>query len=57
MTCHSIDGSEGIGPTFKGIYGRTEKLSDGSTVTVDDAYMRESIRQPEREDRRRSSRT
>ena len=35
MTCHSIDGSEGIGPTFKGIFGRTTKLTNGSAVAAD----------------------
>lgn len=47
MTCHSIDGSESIGPTLKGIYGRTVKLTGGSTVTADDAYVRESILKPD----------
>lgn len=47
LTCHSIDGSEGIGPTFKGIYGRKTKLTNGSTVTADDVYIRESIVRPE----------
>jgi cytochrome c oxidase subunit II len=46
MTCHSIDGESGIGPTLKGIYGRTVKLVGGSTVTADDAYVRESILKP-----------
>ena len=47
LTCHSIDGSEGIGPTFKGMFGRATKLADGSTVTADEAYVRESIVSPE----------
>ena len=51
LTCHSIDGQESIGPTLKGVYGRTVKLKDGSTVTADDAYLRESIMKPERKDR------
>jgi cytochrome c oxidase subunit 2 len=46
LTCHSVDGSEGIGPTFKGMYGRQVKLKSGSTVTDDDAYLRESIVDP-----------
>ena len=46
ITCHSTDGSEGIGPTFKGMFGRATKLSDGSTITADDAYIRESIVNP-----------
>ncbi len=47
LTCHSIDGSEGIGPTFKGMFGRKTKLKNGSTITADDAYLRESIVNPE----------
>ncbi len=45
--CHSLDGEAGIGPTFKGMYGRTEKMSDGSEVKVDDSYIRESIVNPD----------
>ena len=44
--CHSIDGSEGVGPTWQGLYGADVPLEDGSTVTADDAYIAESIRDP-----------
>ncbi len=44
--CHSLDGSPGIGPTMQGLYGSTEELADGSTVEVDDNYLRESILDP-----------
>jgi len=47
MTCHSIDGSESIGPTLKGILGRATKLKGGGSVTADEAYLRESIVQPD----------
>lgn len=46
MACHSIDGQPGIGPTLKGIYGQTQKLADGSTATVNDAFIREKILNP-----------
>lgn len=46
-TCHSLDGQPGIGPTFKGLFGRTEKLRDGSSVTVNDTFIREKILHPE----------
>jgi cytochrome c oxidase subunit 2 len=46
LACHSIDGSPLVGPTWKGVYGHTVTLSDGTTVTVDDAYLTESIRNP-----------
>jgi cytochrome c oxidase subunit 2 len=45
--CHSIDGSRMSGPSFKGLWGRKEKLSDGSEVTVDAAYIKESIWKPQ----------
>ena len=44
--CHSIDGSTLVGPTWQGLYGEETTLSDGSTVTVDDAYIAESIHDP-----------
>lgn len=44
--CHSIDGSAGVGPTWKGLYGHEVTLGDGSTVTADDAYITESILTP-----------
>lgn len=46
VSCHSADGSTGAGPSWLGIYGREEVLDDGSSVTVDDAYIRESILMP-----------
>ena len=45
--CHSIDGSKGIGPTWRGLAGSQVPLSDGSTVTADDAFLSESIGQPQ----------
>ena len=35
-----------VGPSFKGLWGRKEKLSDGSEVVVDAAYIKESIWKP-----------
>ena len=45
-TCHSVDGSAGTGPTYKGLFGRKEVLSDGSSLDVDENYIRESILRP-----------
>lgn len=44
--CHTIDGSALVGPSWKGVYGHEVTLDDGSTVTADDAYIAESIRDP-----------
>ncbi len=41
--CHSLDGSKLVGPSWKGLYGRSGKLTDGSSYTADDAYIKESI--------------
>lgn len=46
-TCHSIDGSKLVGPSFKGLWGRKEKMADGSEVVVDAAYIKESIWKPQ----------
>ncbi len=47
LSCHSITAEADLAPSFKGIYGRTEKMTDGSVVTVDDAYLREAILDPD----------
>lgn len=44
--CHSFDGSMRVGPSFLNMYGRTEKLTDGSQVKVDEDYIRESLMSP-----------
>jgi cytochrome c oxidase subunit 2 len=44
--CHTIDGSKGVAPTWKGIWGRTETMNDGTKVTVDENYVRESVLEP-----------
>jgi cytochrome c oxidase subunit 2 len=49
VACHSIDGSKLIGPSFKGVLGRTEKVvTDGVVreITVDEEYIRKSILEP-----------
>lgn len=47
IACHTLDGSVGIGPTWLGMYGKTETLVDGSTVVVDEEYILESITRPD----------
>ena len=46
LGCHTVDGAAGIGPSMKGLFGRTETLADGTTVEVDENYLRESILVP-----------
>ena len=45
-TCHSIDGTRGTGPSWKGVYGTMQPLSDGTSVMADENYIRESILVP-----------
>lgn len=46
MTCHSTDGTKLVGPTWQNVYGHEVTLEDGSTVTADEEYLRESIVDP-----------
>jgi cytochrome c oxidase subunit 2 len=47
LSCHSVDGSSLVGPTWLGLFGSERSLEDGSTVVADDAYLRRSILEPE----------
>jgi cytochrome c oxidase subunit II len=44
-TCHRPD-AQGRGPVLDGLFGKTVQLQGGQTVTVDEAYVRESILHP-----------
>jgi cytochrome c oxidase subunit II len=49
VTCHSLDGSKIVGPSFKGIYGHEVEVVSGGqdrTVIVDDEYIKRSIQDP-----------
>lgn len=46
LACHSVDGSELVGPTWQGVFGSQEALSDGSSAFVNEEYLFESIRVP-----------
>jgi cytochrome c oxidase subunit 2 len=35
-----------VGPTWRGLYGRTEELEGGETVDVNEEYLAESIASP-----------
>lgn len=48
-SCHSLDGTNGVGPTLQNLAGSTVTLSDGSTVTADGAYLAKSITDPDAE--------
>ena len=46
VACHSTDGSNGVGPSWTGLYGSSRELKDGSTLVADDTYLANSINQP-----------
>jgi cytochrome c oxidase subunit 2 len=46
MACHSVDGSVGVGPAWKGLYESEVTLEGGRVVTVDRPYLVRSIKDP-----------
>lgn len=48
--CHSVDGSTAgtVGPPLRGVFGRRQSFTDGTSQIADAAYIRESLLQPEK---------
>ena len=46
-TCHSIDGSAGVGPSWKGIWMEPAQMTDGSSMMGDAEYIKQSILYPQ----------
>lgn len=46
VACHSVDGTQIVGPTWLGLSGSGVTLADGSTVTADIEYLKTSILDP-----------
>ena len=46
QTCHSLDGSRLVGPSFAGLYGSERQFDDGTTSVADDEYLISSITNP-----------
>jgi len=44
VACHSPDGTPRLGPSWKGLFGGTATLADGTTLEVNAAYFREHLR-------------
>lgn len=49
VTCHSLDGSANTGPTLKDLFGKQETLIDGTSITADENYIRDSILYPNKQ--------
>lgn len=45
-SCHTPNGNQSVGPTWLGLFGAERPISGGSSVTADEAYLRESILDP-----------
>jgi cytochrome c oxidase subunit II len=45
--CHTLDGSQRVGPTFLKAFGTSVPLTDGSQVPMDENYIRESLMHPQ----------
>ena len=46
FACHSLDGTQVVGPTWQGLWGKNIPLADGTTALADADYIAESIREP-----------
>jgi cytochrome c oxidase subunit II len=44
--CHTLDGANGIGPTWKGLFGSKRAFVSGGSKVADEDYLRESIVNP-----------
>ncbi len=44
--CHSVDGSQQVGPTWLGLFGSERGMEDGASIVADEAYLRQSILNP-----------
>jgi cytochrome c oxidase subunit 2 len=47
VACHTLDGTPRVGPSWKGIWGTSVRLADGSTRTVDAEYVKASLLHPQ----------
>ncbi len=44
--CHSVSGGQSTGPALNALFGSERKLASGDAVLADDAYIQESILNP-----------
>jgi mono/diheme cytochrome c family protein len=49
VTCHALDGSQQVGPSFQNLFGAERTLASGETVVADEAYIEQSIWAPARQ--------
>ncbi len=47
-SCHSVGGKTLVGPPLNGVFGSNVPLEDGTTISADENYLRESILNPKK---------
>ncbi|MEK9726875.1 MAG: cytochrome c oxidase subunit II, partial [Candidatus Margulisiibacteriota bacterium] len=45
--CHSIDGTDMVGPTWKDLFDKNRDFTDGTTGIANEVYLKESILYPQ----------
>ena len=46
VSCHSLDGSRLVGPSFQGLWQKKREFTDGNEAVADENYIRSSIMDP-----------
>ncbi len=47
IACHTLDGNKGVGPSWKGLYGKAREFADGTNIpAADENYIKDSILNP-----------
>jgi len=46
VACHSIDGANGVGPSWKALFGQEREFTDGTKEIADENYIKTSILYP-----------
>lgn len=46
IACHSVNGNDGVGPSWQNLFLATRTLTDGSEIVADENYLRGSIENP-----------
>ena len=47
VSCHGSNGEGGRGPALAGLFGRQTQLTNGQSIRADEAYIRESVVNPQ----------
>jgi len=45
--CHTVDGSTLAGPSFRDLFGSTQRFTDGSSAVIDEPFIRQFVRSPQ----------